>query len=151
MRVRVLHRNMSLHVFNDDNGVVDHQASGQGNAKERKRIDGEAEQLDKCKGADERDRDGDRRNDGGTPIEQEQENDRDDDDNGLAQRDHDFLNGVVHGRGGIEGDLIFEPRRETSLQLFQSGLGARIHIERVGVGELLHADAMRRVAVVLQH
>ena len=73
VRVGVLHVNMSLHVLDDHDGIVDHQARGQRNAEQRERVDGESEQLDERECPDQRDRDGDRGNNGGAPIEQKQE------------------------------------------------------------------------------
>ena len=107
----------------------------------RERVDGEAEDLDEREGADQRNRNGDGGNDGGAPVEQEQEDDDDDDDDGFAQRDQDFADGVADHGGGVEGDGVFKPGREALRKLFQSRLRLGVHVERVGVGKLLHADA----------
>jgi hypothetical protein len=44
--------------FNDDDGVVHHQANSQDQTKKGKCVDGEAKQRKKCEGTDERYRDG---------------------------------------------------------------------------------------------
>ena len=119
-----------LHIFDDHDGIVDHQAGGQRDAEQRKRVDGEAEDLDERERADERNRDRDGGDDGGAPIEQEQEDDHDDDGDGLGQRDQHFADGVAdHGRG-VEGDGVFQARREALVQLFQHRLRLGVHVER---------------------
>ncbi len=141
---------MALHVFDDDDRVVNHQACGQSDAEERECIDGEAEQLDKGECADERDRDGDRRNDGGAPVKQEKEDDHDNDDDGLAEREQHLADGIANGGGGVERHGVLESRRKALGELLQHGLGLCVYVERVGVGKLLHADALRGHAVVLE-
>ena len=59
---------------------------GQSDAEERERIDREIEDLDKGESADQRDRNRDRRNNSGAPIQQEHENHEDNDDDGFFQR-----------------------------------------------------------------
>ena len=75
---------VALHVFDDDDGVVDDQSCGERDAEEGQRVDGEAEDLDEGKGADERDRDRNGGDDRGAPVLQEEEDDDDDDDDGFA-------------------------------------------------------------------
>ena len=41
---------------------------------------------------------------------------------------------------------VFQARRKALRELLQRGLGLPVHVERVGVGELLHADAHGLVA-----
>ena len=85
----------------------------------RQRIDGEAEDLDEGKGADQRDRNGDGRNDRGAPVQQEQEDYDDDDQNGFFQRGHHFADRVAdHGRR-IEGDDVLDSRRKGLRQFRQ--------------------------------
>ena len=103
---------MPLHVFDNHDGVVDHQSGSERDAEQGERVDREAEDLDKSKGADKRDRDRDRRDDRCAPILQEQEDHDDHDDDGFAQRLHDFTNGVADHGGGVEGDYILQARRE---------------------------------------
>ena len=132
---------MALHVFDDDDGVVDDEAGGQRDAEERERVDGEAEDLDEREGADERDGDGDGGNDGGAPVLQEEEDDDDDDDDGFADGGHDFVDGVADDGGGVDGDDALHARREGLLQLGENGAAFFVDVEGVGVRELLDADA----------
>ncbi len=72
VRLAVALSNVALHVFDDDDGVVDHEAGGQRDAEQRERIDGEAENADEREGADQRNRDGDRGDKRGAPVLQEE-------------------------------------------------------------------------------
>ena len=49
VRVAVFRGNMPLHVFDDHDGVIDHEAGGQRNAEQGERVDGEAEDLDETR------------------------------------------------------------------------------------------------------
>jgi hypothetical protein len=91
-------RNVTLNILDDYDGVVNHQAGGKGDAEERERVDGEAEYLDEREGADERDWDGDRGNDGCAPVEQEEEDHHDDDHDGFAEGDQNLMNRVADDR-----------------------------------------------------
>jgi hypothetical protein len=48
-------------VLEHDDGVVDDEADGEHQSKQRQRVDGEAERVHQRKGADQRHRDGDQR------------------------------------------------------------------------------------------
>jgi hypothetical protein len=102
---------VALHVLDDDDGIVYHEAGSERNAEESKGVDAEAEYFDEGEGADERDRDGDRWNDSGTPILQEEEDDDDDDDDGLADGYNDLMYRVANDCGGIYGDDALHARR----------------------------------------
>ena len=45
VRIRVLHGNMPLHVFDDHDCIVDHQSRGQRDSEQRERVDGETEDF----------------------------------------------------------------------------------------------------------
>ncbi len=132
---------MALDVLDHHDGVVHNQPCRKRNAKQCERIDREPEDLDKGEGADQRDRDGDRGNNGRAPVLQEQEDHSDDDEDGLADGDLDLADGVADHRRGIDCDDALHAGREGLLQLRQDGPAAFVHVQRVGIGELLHADA----------
>ena len=69
---------------------------------------------------------------------------------GRGQRLLHLHDGVVHHGGRVHRDKPLQPRRERLLQLGQHRLAARVHIDGVGVGELLHAEADRIAAGVFQ-
>ena len=132
---------VTLHILDHHDGVVHHQARRQRDAEECERIDGKAEELDERERSDQRDRNGDRGNDGCAPVQQEQKDDDDDDGNGLAQRHHHFADGVadivVESKAiaySSPGGKLFESSTSTALR-------TPVHVQRVGVGELLHADS----------
>jgi hypothetical protein len=60
-----------LHGFDDDDGVIDHQADGQHQSEEGKRVDGEAQHGEDNEGAYQRNRHRGQRNQRGTPALQE--------------------------------------------------------------------------------
>src|ERR1700678_1301855 len=147
MRVAMFEGDVALHIFDDHDRVVDNQSGGQGDTEHGERVDGEAEDLDESEGADERDWDGDGGDDGRTPIHKEEEDDDDDDDDGFSEGLDYLSDGVAHDGGGVEGDLIVEPGREGLLQVVERRLCQTIDFERIGVGELLHADADGRPSI----
>src|SRR5258708_39758070 len=63
---------MALHVLDDDDGVVDDQSGGEGDAEEGERVDGKAEDLDEGEGADERHGNGHGGGGRGAPVPQEE-------------------------------------------------------------------------------
>src|SRR5258707_11266140 len=138
---------MALHVFNDDDGVVDHQTGRQRDAKQSKRVDGEAKHLGEDKSANQRDRNRDCGNHGAAPSLQEQKNHDNNNDDGFDQGLQHFLYGVAHSDGGVHGDLVFQSLREVLLQAQHLGDYVALYIERVGVRQLLydHADYINAV------
>ncbi len=104
----MFHRDVALHILDDHDGIVHNQSCGERDAEKRERVDREIEEADEGKCADERDRDGDRRNDGGAPVEQEEEDDCDDDDNGFGQGDQDLADRVSNYSCRIECHGVFE-------------------------------------------
>ena len=76
--------------------------------------------------------------------------DQNDDDDRFFEGGDDFLYGVTDDGGGIEGDDVFDSRRKGLRKFQQLGLGGFVHVESVGVRELLHADADGSVTAVEQ-
>ena len=83
MRIGVVLVDVPLDIFDHHDRVVDHQSGRQGDAEKRERIDREPKHLDEGKSADQRNRNGDRRNNRGAPVQQEQEDHHDDDERPL--------------------------------------------------------------------
>ena len=128
---------VALDVFDDDDGVVDDESGGESDAEECEGVDAESEDLDEGKGADERDRDGDGGNDGGSPVLQEEEDDDDDDDDGFTDGADDLMDGFANDQGRIDGDDPAEAGGIGLFQLGQNGAAALVDVESVGVRELL--------------
>ena len=131
---------VALDVFDDDDGVVDDEAGGERDAEERERVDGEAEDPDEGEGADEGDGDGDGGDEGGAPVLQEEEDDDDDDDDGFDEGLDDFVNRGADDSGGIEGDDGLHAGREGFGEAAELGFGIAVHLEGIGVAELLDAE-----------
>src|SRR5208337_3960626 len=141
---------MALDVFDDDDGIVDHEASGEGDTEQRQRVDGEAEQFDEGKSADERDWNRDGRNDRGAPVFQENEDDKDDKNDGLAEGRDYVADRFADRVGGIEGEFILHAGRKALGKAVEFGDAATVHVEGVGGGELGDTDADGFVAVVVE-
>src|ERR1700678_1392426 len=132
---------VTLHVFDDDDGVVYYETSGKGDAEESERVDAEAEDLDEGEGADERNRDGASGDDGSAPVLQEEEDDDNDDDDGFADGRGDFVDGLADDESGVNGDDAFEAGGVGLFELGEHGAATFVDVECVGVGELLDTDA----------
>ena len=141
VRLAVALGDVALDVFDHDDGVVDDEAGGQRDAEQRERIDGEAEDADEGEGPDQRNRNGDGGDEGGAPVLQEEEDDQDDDDDGFDEGLDDFADGCADDGGGVEGDGVFHAGREGAGESVHLGFGIAIHLQGVGIAELLHAEA----------
>ncbi len=148
--IGMLHGDVSLHVFDDHDGVVNYQSCGQRDAEKGERVDGEAEDLDEGKCADQRNRNSDGGNDGGAPVQQEQEDDHDDDGDGFGQGHEHFADGVADHGCGIESDGVFEAGGKALGEFLQRSLGGTVHFQGIGVGELLDADTMSVVPQIFE-
>ncbi len=99
---------VALDVLDDHDRIVDHDADGEHQTEERQRIQAEAEEMHDRKGADQRHRHGDQRNDRGAPGLQEHDDDQDDEQDGLEQRVHHRVNGAAHEHGRVVDDLVVD-------------------------------------------
>ncbi len=77
-RAQALFGHDAFDVFDDDDGVVDEQADGQHEAEQCQGVDRIAEGGQHAEGAEQDDRHGDRRDQGGAPVLQEDEHDDED-------------------------------------------------------------------------
>jgi hypothetical protein len=141
VRLVVALGDMALDVFDDNDGVVDDEAGGEGDAEQRERVDGETEDTDEGEGSDERNRNRDSGDEGRAPILQEEEDDKDDDDDGFDEGLDDFADGCADDGGGVEGDGVFHARREGTSEAVHLGFGIAIDLQGIGVAQLLHAEA----------
>ena len=87
-RIEGLHAllDVAVDVLHHDDGVVDDEADGQHQRQQRQQVDGIAERQQGEHHADERQRDGDDRDQRGAQVAEEQEDHHDDDQRGLEQR-----------------------------------------------------------------
>src|SRR5579883_2431433 len=140
---------VTLHVFDDHDGVIHNQTSGQNDAEHGQRVDGEAKHLDEGERAHQRNGDGNGGDDRRTPIEKEEEDDRDDDHNRFFQGRNHFLDGIADDGSGVKSDDILHARREGLCQFREGRFGCLIYIECIGVGKLLHTNTPGLMPAVL--
>ena len=88
---QMLRRHDAFHVFEYDDGVVDHDTDGKHKAKERQGIDGVAKGQHASKGTDNGHGHGYAGNEGCAPVLQEQEDDQEHENHGLDQGVDNFL------------------------------------------------------------
>src|SRR4029077_672570 len=148
MRVGVVQIDVALRVVNDDNGVINHQAGRESNSKKRQRIDGEMKSIDKGKSTNQRYRNGDRRNNGRTPVQQEEKDHNDDNDHRFFQRTDNFFHRIADYGGRVESDYVLDAGRKRLRKLDKHGLGSFVDIQRISIRELLHADTDGFVSTV---
>ncbi len=118
---RVLRRHAFLDVpvdvFDDDDGVVDDEADGEHEGEKRQKIDRIAERQQNDHDADERQRDGDDRDDRRAEAAEEQENHQDDDDRGFGQRLLDLVDRGADELRRVIGDRGVEADGKLGFQL----------------------------------
>src|SRR3982074_1619245 len=148
MRVGVVQVDVPLRVFDDDNCVIDHQAGRESNSKKRQRIDGEIKGIDKSESTNQRHWNGDRRNDGRTPIQQEEEDHNNDDDHRFLERSNNFFHRIADHRGRVESDYVLDAGRKRLRKLDERRLSGLVDLQRIGIRELLHTDAYGFVPTV---
>jgi len=137
---------MPLHVLNDDNGVVDHQACSQRDAKQRKRVNEKPNSLRKAKVPMSDTGIVTAWNNGGAPVKQEEENDHDHNGNSFSEGDKHFADGVPTP-SGIECDGILQPRRKSLLEFSLRAALTRVSTSRALALDNCHnADAGLRNA-----
>ena len=131
---------MPVDVLNHDDGVVHHQPDGEHERQQRHQIDRVAERGEQRQHADQRQRDGDDRDDGRPEIAQEQEDHDDDDDRRLAERLHHFPERGTNEIGRVIGDGGFQSRRQLPLNLREGLAHIGDHRQRVRRGRGIDAD-----------
>src|ERR1051326_750123 len=139
---------VALDVFDDDDSVVHHKTSGQRDSEQRERVNGKAQQFHEGKGPNQRNRNGDRRNDGGASFLQEDENHQHHENDGFEQSDQNVFNGFADNFGRVESHLHMHAGWKVLGELIYDRESIAIHLERVSIGELRDADADRRLMSV---
>ena len=137
---------MAFDVFDDDDGVVDHQADGEHDGQQGQQVDGEAENLHQKDRSDQRQRDRHHRDEDRAQRAEEQENDDDDDQQGVAEGLEDLADGIVDIFGGVVGDPRLHAGRQILLDPLHFGPHPGDDVEGVGVGQRPDADEDGRLA-----
>src|ERR1700737_4978754 len=96
------------------------------------------------KGAYQRDRHGDQRNDRGPPGLEKHDDHDDHQHDGLDQSVHDGMDRTAHEHGGIIGDVVVDAFRKTLLQLHHFGAHGVGYGNGIAAGTLEYRDGHRR-------
>ncbi len=134
---------MPLDVLDHHDRIVNDDTGGEDDAEERQRVDGIVHQLDEGKGADERDRNRDCRDDRAAPGLQEQKDDEDDQRDRFEQRLDDFPDRFFDDVGGIERDQVAHPRRELRREPLHLGRDGLFDVQCICRRELDDAETHR--------
>ena len=136
---RRLHRRVAFlevarDVLDHHDGVVDHEAGGDGERHQREVVQAVAERVHRAEGADQRKRHGDAGNDGGVQVAQEEEDDHHHQRDGQHQLELNVVDrGLDGGREiGEGGDL--NAGGQVGLKLRQQLLDALDDADGVGAG-----------------
>src|SRR6266481_2500866 len=134
-------------VFDHNDGIVDHEAGGNGEGHERKIIEAVAQQVHHPEGAHNREGHGKTGNDRGANAAQEQEDDQHDEHDGQHQRELHVRNGSANSGGTVSQYFHAHRGGQRSLQLRQQFLDAVDHRDDVGAGLALNIQDDRRSLV----
>ena len=138
--------NEARDVFDHHDGVVYHEARGDGERHEGEVVEAVSEQVHDAEGAHDGERDRDRGDDRGRQVAQEEEDDHHD----QGDCEHELKFDVPHrgadGNGAIGEHLDLHGGRHTGLQLRQQLLDAVNNGDDVGAGLALDIDDDRRLA-----
>ena len=112
-----------------------------------KRVDREPERIHQPERADQRDRDGDDRNQGGAQAAEEEIDDEHDQQDRLDDGAEHRLDRAVDEHRRVVGDRELHPRRQARVDLLDFGAHRVGQVQRVGNRLLDDADVERRLAV----
>ena len=125
---------MTDDVLQHDDGIVDHEAHGEGQGQQRYVVDRVAAEIHAGEGADHRNRQGDRRDHGCAEAAQEEIDGDDDQDRRQGQRKLDVGDRLADGLGPVGEQVDFDTGRQFGLDLRDDRLDPIDHFDRVGIG-----------------
>src|SRR5581483_6332593 len=131
-------------VFDHDNGVIDDETGGNGEGHEREIVEAEAGQVHDGAGANERERDGEGGNDGGSQGSEKEKNDRHDQQNGDEQLDFHIVDRRANRGGEVGENVDSDAGRQGGAELGQALLDAVNNLNNVGAGLALDVEDDRR-------
>ncbi len=102
-----------FHRLHHHDGIVHHQPDGQHQSKKRKGIDGEPQHGEDHEGPNQRDRNGEQRDERGPPTLEEDVDHENDQDQSFAQGFVDFVDAGADRERGVERNNVVQPLRET--------------------------------------
>ena len=141
-----------LHVPHDvlqhHDGVVHHEAHGEGEGHEREVVDGVAEHLHRRECPHDREGQREARDDGGRDVPQEEEDDQDHERDGEKQGELDVLDRRADGNGPVVEDVEVDGGGQLGREAGQDLLD-RIHdLDGVGAGLALDGQDDRALVLV---
>ena len=135
--------------FHDHDGVIDHDADRKDDAEKRDVVDRESESRHRRESADERNRNGDERDDRRAPGLEKNKHDENDKRDGLEERLLHFVDRLAHGRCRVVDNCVVEPDGEALLELSHFLAHGVRGGKRVRARELENADRGGRFSAEL--
>ena len=127
---------MTGDILQHHDSIVDHETGGDGQGHQRQVVEAEIAEIHRRKGANQRDRNGHRRDQRRPPGAQKQEHHEDHQRHRDHQRLLDFLQRGADGRRAVLSDLQVDSRRNGFLQLRQAGANAVDRLDDIGFRQL---------------
>ena len=144
---RVAFFDVALDVLDHHDGVVHHEAGGDGQRHQRKIVERVAQQVHHAEGADQRQRHRDAGNDGRRQRAQEDEDHHHDQRDGQHHLELNVFDAGANGVGAVGQDGDLDRTRQVGLQLLQAQLDAVDNLDDVGARLPLDIDDDRRRGV----
>ncbi len=138
---------IALDVLDHDDGVVHHDADGENEPEQRQRVDGKTHHEQHGKGADDRHRNGDQRNNRRAPRLQEQDDDQNHQRHRFEQRVNHGLDGGADELGRVIDDAVVHAVRHVLFQLRHGLADAVGNLDRVRAGGLEDRNGHGRFVV----
>ena len=127
---------MARNVLQHHDGVVDDKAGGHGHGHEREVVDAVAQQVHDAEGAGQRNRHGDRRQQGGAQVAQKSKHHHDHQPEGNGQGALNLFDGGANRGRAVHHHVDIDGRRNGSAQLRQQGAHVVHGIDHVGAWRL---------------
>ena len=135
-------------VLEDDDGVVHHEAHGQGQRHEREVVDGVAEGVHAGEGAEDGHRQGEARDDRGGDVPQEEEDHQHHERDGEQEGELDVAHRGADGDRSVVEDVEVDGRGQLGLEDREDLLDRVHHLDGVGTGLALDGQNHRALVVV---
>src|SRR4051794_37797654 len=130
---------MSLHVFDNDDGVIDDKTDRENDREQSEQVEGEPKQLHQEQRTNERYGNGDNRHDDRSPRTEEKKDDDHHDQERVDESLDHLVDGIVDVSGGIVGHLPVHPARQIFFDFLEFSADALDHVDRVRIRQNPHA------------
>ena len=136
-----------LNCFDNDDRIVHNNTDGQHKTEHGQRVDRKTERNEKCKCADDGNRDrkhGDQRC---TPALKKEKHYQNNKPEGFNQRPHDFVDRHLHNGNRFKRDDIINVLWKRFFQIIHDGVNAFCNFESIAPRRLIHEQVRRSFAV----